>query len=391
MVLVLGAIAALGPFTMDLYLPAFPTVMRQLDTTEGAVQLTLTATAVGMGVGQLVVGPLSDMFGRKSPLVVATLLHIASSVGVALAPTISIVTLMRFGQGIGAAASAVVTVAMIRDAFAGYPLVRMLARIALVSGFAPVLAPVIGSQLLQIIDWRGVFWILAAFGSAVVIATLVVIPETLTRSRRGRASLAVGALRFRAVLSDRVFVGTALVGALVFSTLVTYLSTSPFLFQVTEGLSAQEFGLLFGVIAIVLWFATQLAARLMRWFEPGWLALCALGVLLLSGSAMIVAYALGAGFVPFAVACLVLVSACGFCFPCLQVVALQNHQEQAGTAVALTGFANSIVGGVISPLPSLIGGITVGSLGVVVAGSILSAILILLVVVRPWNVAPLAR
>ncbi|NEN04941.1 multidrug effflux MFS transporter [Diaminobutyricibacter tongyongensis] len=382
-VLVLGAIAALGPFTMDLYLPAFPSVMHELHTTEGAVRLTLTATAVGMGFGQLVVGPLSDMFGRKVLLIVATTLHVASSIGIALAPTVDLVSAMRFGEGIGAAASAVVTVAMIRDIFEGYPLVRMLARIALLSGLAPVVAPIVGSQLLQVIDWRGIFWMLAAYGSAVVLLAVLLIPETLPRLQRGRVGVGAGFSRFVAVLSDRVFVGAALVGGFVFSELVTYLSSSPFLFQVSEGLNAQQFGMLFGAIAVALWLSTQAAARLMRWFEPGRLVAVGLSILFMTGAVMIVLAVIGAGFFPLAAVCLVLVSTCGFCFPCLQVIALQNHKNQAGTAIAVTGFTNSVVGGSISMLPSAFGAITFNSLGIVVVGAISLALLALVGLVLP--------
>ena len=247
---VLGALTMLGPFTMDLYLPAFPEVQRDLSASQAGVQLTLTATAIGMGVGQIVVGPLSDAFGRRVPLVLATGLHVVASCAVALAPGIVIVAAARFGQGIGASASAVVTVAIIRDLFGGYRLVRMLASIAMIGGLAPLIAPVLGSQLLLVMSWRGVFWLLAGFGLAIVIACTLVVPETLQAHVQGESERVTMHARVRIILADRAFVGVAVIAAMVFATVITYLSTTPFIFQDGFGLDAQQFGLLFAVNAL---------------------------------------------------------------------------------------------------------------------------------------------
>ena len=183
-VFVLGALTALGPFTIDLYLPAFPVLEREFDVNAAAIQLTLTGTMVGFALGQLIVGPLSDQIGRRLPLIAATALHIAACFGAALAPDLFWLSVARVLQGLGAAAGAVVATAMVRDLFGGYPLVRMLAHLSLVNGLAPILAPVIGSQLLLVVDWRGLFWFLAAFGVLVVVATAVFIRETLPVERR---------------------------------------------------------------------------------------------------------------------------------------------------------------------------------------------------------------
>ncbi|HEY1106385.1 MAG TPA: MFS transporter, partial [Agromyces sp.] len=158
-VLVLGALTALGPFTVDLYLPAFPVLQDEFGVSAAAVQITLTGTMIGFGFGQLIVGPWSDKVGRRLPLMLSTALHIAASIGAALSPDIAWLAAFRLLQGFGAAAGGVVAMAMVRDLFGGKPLVKMLSRLALVNGLAPVLAPVIGSQLLQVMDWRGVFWV----------------------------------------------------------------------------------------------------------------------------------------------------------------------------------------------------------------------------------------
>jgi DHA1 family bicyclomycin/chloramphenicol resistance-like MFS transporter len=191
-VLVLGALTALGPFTVDLYLPAFPALEQDLDVSTALIQLTLTATAVGFGLGQLVVGPWSDRVGRRLPLILATAVHVAASIAVALAPDIVWLGVFRVIQGFGAAAGSVVAMAMVRDLFGGLPLVRMLSRLALVNGLAPILAPVIGSQLLLIMDWRGIFYVLAGYGALVMVATALFIVETLPPARRIDVSVPAG-------------------------------------------------------------------------------------------------------------------------------------------------------------------------------------------------------
>src|SRR5690554_3364561 len=225
-IVMLGALVALGPFTVDLYLPAFPSVAKDLLTTDAAVQITLTATAVGFGLGQLIVGPLSDSVGRRRPLVIMTAVHVLASIGVALAPTVEWVMVGRVFQGIGAAGGGVVAMAMVRDMFGGQRLIRMLSRLALIQGFAPVFAPVIGSQLLRVVEWRGIFWVLAAYGLVMVTVTGFFVRETLPDSRRSKVSTRIVGVRYRRLLGDPAFLGVAVIGASVFTALFSYLSAS---------------------------------------------------------------------------------------------------------------------------------------------------------------------
>lgn len=391
LIVILGTLTALGPFTMDLYLPAFPSVATELATTEGAVQITLTATAIGLGIGQLIVGPWSDRIGRRTPLVAATSIHVVASIGVAMAPSIELVALMRFGQGFGAAASAVVASAMVRDVFAGHALVQVLARIALINGLAPIVAPVLGSQLLRVMDWRGVFWLLAGYGLLILIAAVTSIPETMRGRPTTTGAAATLRVRLAVVLGDRVFVGATIVGGMVFASIITYLSTSPFVFQGEYGLDAQGFGLLFAIIAVGLFAATQCAARLMRKWEPAWLLAIALPVLLLAGVSLVVTEQWGLGLIGAALPCLLLVATCGFCGPCVQVLVLERHPREAGTASAVSGFANTAIGGIVSPIPGFIGALNGASIGVttIVASGI--AMIALWIIVRPATVAPLTR
>ena len=385
-VLALGGLMALGPFTMDLYLPAFPVVQQELRTSQAAVQLTLTATAVGMGVGQLVAGPLSDLVGRRRPLLFAAVLHVLSSIAVAAAPTVVAVSAARFGQGVGAAAGGVVAVAVIRDLYGGQRLVRMLANVALVAGLAPIVAPVLGAQLLLVISWRDMFVLLTGFGILILALCASVVPETLSPELRRESRAAGARAHVGAVFRDRTFVGAAICGSMVFTSIVTYISASPFVFQTELGLNAQQFGMAYAVNAVGLFAATQIAARLMRVIQPAWLLAFAVAALGLSGCALAALQLTHAGLLPVAVASFALVALTGVANPSLNVLTLENHPRRAGTAAAVTGFANSIVGGLVSPLPGLLGGASAGSLGTVVIAAMIVASAAVWLVIRPWTV-----
>ena len=390
-ILVLGALTALGPFTVDLYLPAFPALESEFGVSTAVVQLTLTATAVGFGFGQLVVGPWSDRVGRRLPLVLATSLHVAASVGVAFAPDIVTLGVFRVLQGFGAAAGGVVAMAMVRDLFGGLPLVRMLSRLALVNGLAPILAPVIGSQLLVILDWRGIFYFLAAYGLVVVLSTFFFIVETLPPARRIDTGHTTVRERYRSVLTDRTFVGVALISAMTFSGLFAYLSSSSFLFQEIYGLNPQEFGLLFAVNSIGVVLGVQASAALARYFGPQWILAVTTAVLLVSAVLIIVLDSFHLGLLGIVIPLWFFLTACGFGFPLVQVLALVNHPREAGTAASVLGALNFGLAGLTSPIAGLFGIHDAVPMGAVMAITAVISVLALWFVVRPWTVAQLTR
>lgn len=390
-VLVLGALTALGPFTVDLYLPAFPALEDELDVSTALIQLTLTATAVGFGVGQLLVGPWSDRVGRRLPLILATALHVIASFAVALAPDIVWLGAFRVLQGIGAAAGGVVAMAMVRDLFGGLPLVRMLSRLALVNGLAPILAPVIGSQLLRLFDWRGIFFFLAGYGILVVIATAVFIVETLPPARRVDAGHATVGQRYRAIFADRSFIGVAIISGMTFSGLFAYLSSSSFLFQQVYGMNPQEFGVLFAANSIGVVAGVQISSRLAKYFGPQWILAVSTAVLLLSAIAIVVVDLLQLGLVAILVPLWCFITACGFGFPLVQVLALANHPREAGTAASVLGALNFGLAGAISPIVGVFGIDTAVPMGSVMAVTAAVSVLALWFIVRPWTVPELVR
>lgn len=390
-ILVLGALTALGPFTIDLYLPAFPQLEADLDVSTAAIQFTLTATTMGFALGQLLVGPWSDKVGRRLPLIVATTVHVAASIGVAMAPDITWLMAFRVLQGMGAAAGGVVAMATVRDLFGGYPLVRMLSRLALVTGLAPIAAPVIGSQLLLLTDWRGLFWFLAAYGILVVIAAVVFIVETLPPARRSDPGHSTMGERYRSLFRDRIFIGVALIGGMTFSGLFAYLSASSFLFQDVYGLDPQQYGILFAVNSIGVVIGVQVSSRLAKYIGPQWILAVSTAVLFASAIAIVVLDLAGAGLAGTIVPLWFFITACGFGFPCVQVLALVNHGKEAGTAASVLGAVNFGLAGLLSPIVGILGIDTAVPMGGVMAATSAIAILSLWFIVRPKTVPALSR
>ncbi|MFD5213146.1 multidrug effflux MFS transporter [Microbacterium sp. NPDC058345] len=392
-IILLGALTALGPFTIDLYLPAFPQLEEDFATSAAMIQLTLTGTMIGFAIGQLVVGPLSDKVGRRVPLITVTALHVLASVAAALAPDLLLLGAARVVMGIGAAAGGVVAMAIVRDLFGGRRLVVMLSRLALVSGVAPVVAPLIGSALLVVMPWRGIFVVLAAYGMVMLIAASALIPETLPKARRQERGTSTVLQRYRSVLTDRVFLGVLVIGGMTFSGLFSYLSASPFLFQQTHGLDPQGYGLLFAANSLGVVGGVQISSRLATRFGPQWVLAFSTGMLLLAGAAIILCDQLGLGFWGTVVPLWLFMTACGFTFPCVQVLALDRHGKAAGTAASILGASNNGVAAVISPVVGLISGrsgITATTMASVMAGCAVVAILSLWLIVRPRSVGMLA-
>jgi DHA1 family bicyclomycin/chloramphenicol resistance-like MFS transporter len=390
-VLVLGALTALGPFTIDLYLPAFPKIEADLAVSTAAIQLTLTATTLGFAFGQLLVGPWSDRVGRRLPLILATTVHILASLGVALAPDLTWLLAFRVLQGFGAAAGAVVAMATVRDLFGGYPLVRMLSRLALVNGLAPIAAPVIGSQLLLLMPWRGLFFVLAGYGVLVVVAASLFIIETLPPARRVEPGHATLGQRYRVLFTDRVFVGVAIIGGMSFSGLFAYLSASPFLFQDVYGLDPQGYGLLFAANSIGIVAGVQISARLAKRIPPQWILSVSTVVLFAAAIAIIVLDLAGAGFFGTVIPLWFFITACGFGFPMVQALALANHGKEAGTAASVLGAMNFGLAGLLSPIVGLFGIANAVPMGAVMAATSLVSIASLWFIVQPRTVPALSR
>jgi DHA1 family bicyclomycin/chloramphenicol resistance-like MFS transporter len=390
-VVVLGALTALGPFSIDLYLPSLPSVQSDLATTTAAVQFTLSATTIGFAIGQLLVGPWSDRVGRRMPLIIATSVHVLASIAIAMSPNVEMLIVFRVLQGAGAAAGGVVAVATVRDLFGGYPLVRMLSRLSLISGLAPVIAPLAGSALLLVMPWRGIFCILAAYGVVILAMSYILIVETHPLERRISMGRSNTRERYRALLTDRTFIGIAICGGMVFSGLFAYLSSSSFLFQDQFGFNSQQYGLLFAINSAGIIIGVQSSARLAKHVGPQWIIAIASAVLLISAIAIVVLSSMHAGLWGIVIPLWFFICACGFSFPCIQVIALAHHGKEAGTAASLLGAVNFGLAGLISPLVSVFGAINAASMGLTMAWTAGIAILALWILVRPKSVPALVH
>jgi MFS transporter, DHA1 family, multidrug resistance protein len=385
LVLVLGALIALGPFTIDMYLPALPTISTDLLTSSATVQLTLTGTLLGLGLGQLIIGPLSDRFGRRMPLLAGTAVHVLASALCLIAPSIEVLGGLRVLQGLGAAAGSVIALAIVRDLYSGRAAATLLSRLILVMGVSPVIAPTVGGYVLAFTSWRGVFAVLAIIGLVLIPVTARALPETLPPERRQTTGV-LGTLRtYGGLLRDRTFLGLVLVAGLAMSAVMAYVSGASFVFQEEYGLSEQVFGLVFGTAAIWLIAATQLNPVLLRRFEPRQLLLAAVVAGSAAALVLLTVALLGlGGVIGFLVALWLVLFAVGLALPNAPAVALSRHGEAAGTAAALLGAVQFGVGALVSPLVGVLGNNAV-AMAIIVAGGLVLSTLVLVVVVRPWR------
>ncbi len=385
LVLVLGFLIAIGPLTIDMYLPSLPTITAELHASAAAVQLTLTGTLAGLAVGQLLIGPLSDAVGRRTPLLIGIAMHILASVFCVIAPNLAVLGTLRVLQGLGAAAAAVVAMAVVRDLFSGPAAANLLSRLMLVMGAAPILAPTLGGLVLRYTSWRGVFVVLALFGVAIITVAALGLPETQPASQRRNGGVAGTIRDYGRMFGDRPFVGLILVAGLAMAALFAYVSGSSFVYQDEYGLSEQQFGLVFGAGAIGLITATQLNVRLLRRWTPAQILVVSLSAGAVAGLVLLLDALTGfGGLVGIMLPLWAVLAGAGLSFPNAPALALSRHGEAAGTAAALLGAVQFGVGALAAPLVGVLG---VGAVGMalVVFGGMIAATLVLILVVRPWN------
>jgi MFS transporter, DHA1 family, multidrug resistance protein len=384
LVLILGALIALGPLTIDMYLPALPTIATELAVPSATIQLTLTGTLLGLGLGQLVVGPLSDALGRRVPLLAGTALHVLASLICLVAPNVAVLGGARLLQGLGAAAGAVIAMAVVRDLYTGRPAAVLISRLILVMGAAPIVAPTLGSWLLAFTSWRGVFAALALIGLVLIPVTARLLPETLPPHRRQTTGVRGTLRNYGTLLRDRTFVGLALVAGLTMTGLFGYVAGASFVFQQEFGLGQQQFALLFSSGAIFLIAATQLNPVLLRWLEPRQVLVGGVVTAAVAAGLMLALAGLGAGLIGVLLPLWLTLFAAGFALPNAPAVALGRYGDNAGTAAALLGAVQFGTGAVISPLVGVLGNDSVAMATVIAAGLTLSLV-VLVAVVRPWQ------
>jgi DHA1 family bicyclomycin/chloramphenicol resistance-like MFS transporter len=349
-ILILGALSAFGPISIDMYLPALPSLQTHFHASAGDVQLTLTACLVGLAVGQAFVGPLSDSLGRRRPLLVGVGAYALASLLCAFAPSIATLTIGRLIQGAAGSAGIVLARAVVRDLYSGTAMVRFFSALMLVNGVAPILAPVAGSQLLKVTAWQGLFVVLAVVGALLCAAVYVGLPESLPVTARRAAGVAETLRTFRRLAADRAFLGYTLAGGLGFAAMFAYISGSPFVVEQVYGLSPQSFSFLFGANALGIILLGQLNGRLVGRVSAVTLLRVGLVQCTLAGLALLLVTLVAAGFWPTAACLWVLVAAMGFVMPSATALALADHGANAGSASAFMGVVQFLIGALVAPL-----------------------------------------
>jgi DHA1 family bicyclomycin/chloramphenicol resistance-like MFS transporter len=380
--LILGGLSAFAPLSIDMYLPALPRMTGDLHSTDATLQLTLTAFIIGLAVGQLIAGPISDSVGRRKPLLVGLALYTVSSVLCALSPSAELLIACRLFQALGAAAGIVISRAIVRDLFSGVAMTRFFSMLMLVSGLGPILAPVLGGQILRLTSWRGVFVVLIVFGTLLLLATAFALPEPLPAERRHPAHLGATLRTYGRLLRDRGFLGYALSGGVMFAGLFAYVSASSFVLQGVYGLNPQQFSLVFGVNGVGIVLTGQLNGRLVGRFPERRLLATGLTTSALGGIGVLLAAVFTLPLLALLASLFILVSSIGLVMPNASSLGLAEHPHQAGSASALQGLMQFAIGGLATPLVAIGGENTAIPMGTVMAVFGVSALIIFAALTR---------
>jgi MFS transporter, DHA1 family, multidrug resistance protein len=383
MIAVLGALVALGPLTIDMYLPALPKIADDLSVSSSVAQLTLTGTLAGLALGQLIVGPLSDSLGRRRPMMAGIVLHMVASLICLFAPNIAVLGVARGLQGVGAAAAMVVAIAVVGDLYADSVAATVMSRLMLVLGVAPVIAPSLGAAVLLAASWHYVFAALVVLAGGLLLLAVFALPETLAESHRRPLKVRSIIGTYAELLRDARFVILVLVAALGMSGLFAYIAGASFVLQGHYGLDQQAFALVFGAGAVALIGATQFNVVLLRRFSPQTISLWALVAAALAG-VVFVGLSIGhiGGLAGFVVPVWAILAAMGLVIPNAPAVALSRHPDAAGTAAALLGAAQFGLGAAVAPLVGVLGNNEI-ALALVMTSGMVIALLALVAVGVP--------
>ncbi|KGT94852.1 MFS transporter [Erwinia typographi] len=369
----LGLLAALGPLCIDLYLPALPSLARDLQTPTATAQLSLTAGLLGLGFGQLIFGPMSDKFGRIRPLLLSLVLLLIASVGCALAQNINQLLLARLFEGLSGAGGAVLSRAIARDMYSGHELTRFFALLMLVNGLAPIAAPVMGGALMAVLDWRGLFMVIAAIAVLLFVLAKAKLNETLLPERRSQGSIFAAWAALGQVIRHRPFMGFCLTQGFMMSGMFAYIGASPFVLQQLYGLSPQAFSFCFAANGVGLILASQISARLSPLWGEYRVVKGALTLAFVSSGSLLIAGLSGAALPIVLVALFFSVASNGAVGVAAASLAMQSQGHRAGSASAVMGVTMFTLGGISVPITG-IGGTSVLTMTATIFGCYLLAI-----------------
>jgi DHA1 family bicyclomycin/chloramphenicol resistance-like MFS transporter len=374
--LILGALTAMGPLAIDMYLPALPTIAREFHTDSAAVQVSLAVYFTGIALGQAFYGPLSDRVGRKPALYFGLVVFIVSSIGCALAGSVQSLIVFRFLQALGGCAPLVIPRAVVRDHFDQLGSVRMLSVLMLVMGLAPILAPLVGGQLLVNFGWRSVFWLLTVYGVVWLVLVAIFLPESLPVARRRRQPLRAILAIYARLARDRAYMGHVLSGALIFAGLLAYIAGSPFVFIELFHVSPERYGLFFGTNAVGIIAASQINRWLAGRVPARRVVAVMLSVAMTASLVLLVdAYTGFGGFAGILVPLFCFITCHGFVLPNTTALAMAPHGREAGSASALLGTIQFVLGSTSGALVGAFANGTAVPLAAVIAGCGVAAFL----------------
>ena len=345
LVLLLGVLSAFGPFVVDLYLPSLPQLASFFETSASMTQLTLTTAMIGLAVGQLLLGPLSDKFGRKKPLIISLVIYIISTVLIVFSPNIETMIVLRVIQGLSSAGSVVISRAIATDLYCGREMTRFFGLLMTINGIAPIISPILGSLLLEYISWKGVFIFLALIG-VVVLFFCFRLKESLSLENRLQGSIFATFSTFGVIIKNRLFMSYVGIESFLLGAMFAYIAASPFILQSFYGLSAFIFSLCFGANGAALVIGANIGGKL-----PNRQAL-AIGVLAFVVAALytIAVLIIQPYWLFVEIGFFTMLLLMGITFPAISTLAMESERQYAGSASALLGFAPFFLGGVVSPL-----------------------------------------
>ncbi|WP_136608789.1 multidrug effflux MFS transporter [Paenibacillus dokdonensis] len=380
--LLLGLFSTLGPFTIDMYLPAFPEIAENLNTSASLVQFSLTACLLGLGIGQLVMGSLSDVYGRRNPLLISMAVYIISSLACAFAPNIGLLILFRFAQGFAASAGIVISRAIARDLYSGHELTKFFSLLLLVGNLGPLAAPIAGSGILSFTTWIGVFIALALLGIYLLAMTKWRLKETLPAERRETPNFANQLRSYGLLLRDRQFVGYMLAQGIMIAGVFAYVSGTPFIYQNIYGVTPAVFALLFGSNGISLIIGSQLVGRMAHRISEQAFLLFGLCVALFASIVVLVVAVVHGPLFTLVIPLFFFVCSIGITSTAAFPLAMERQANMAGSAAALLGVIPFLLGAVVAPLVGIAGENTAVPLGVIILATSTAAMLAYFVLVR---------
>lgn len=380
--LLLGSLALLGPFTIDTYLPSFPTIVKEFGTTASLVQISLTTCLLGLAFGQLIIGPMSDVQGRRKPMLIFLILYLLSSLICTFAPNIYIFIGARFIQGFAAGAGLVISRAVVRDVYSGRELTKFFALLMLVSNLGPILAPIAGASILTFADWRGVFIALACIGVVLFVTVSWKLEETLPHEKRIPSNFSQVVKNFGSLLKDLRFTGYALTQAFIIGGIFAYVSGISFVYQNIYGVSPQVFSLLFGVNGLALIIGSQSVGRFSDVISEKTFLKIGLILSNSAAAALLVAILLKAPLIAIAIPIFFFVSSITIIGTSSFSLAMESQGHIAGSASALLGVLPFIFGSLTAPLVGIAGEYSAVPMGIIMFSASFMAFLSYYVLVR---------